>query len=109
MLAYVLRRLVYAIALLVGISIISFAIIQLPPGDYLTTFAQNMAARGLDVSAAQIAYLKAQYGLDRPLYVQYLQWAWNFIRGDFGYSFEWQQSVSSLIGERLFMTVIISL
>jgi peptide/nickel transport system permease protein len=109
MLAYVLRRLVYAIALLIGISIISFAIIQLPPGDYLTTYAQNMAARGLDVSAAQIAYLKAQYGLDQPLYVQYLQWAWNFVRGDFGYSFEWQQSVSSLIGERLFMTVIISL
>jgi len=109
MLAYIARRLVYAVGLLIGISIISFVIIQLPPGDYLSTYVTNMQSRGLEVSADQVAFLKRQYGLDLPVYQQYLKWAWNFIRGDFGYSFEWQQSVSSLIRDRLLLTVIVSL
>lgn len=109
MLAYIVRRLVYAVGLLIGISIISFVIIQLPPGDYLSTYVTNMQSRGLEVSADQVAFLKRQYGLDLPVYQQYLKWAWNFIRGDFGYSFEWQQSVSSLIRDRLLLTVIVSL
>jgi len=109
MLAYVARRLVYAVGLLIGISMISFTIIQLPPGDYLSTYVTNMQSRGLEVSAAQVAFLKQQYGLDLPVYQQYFKWAWNFIQGDFGYSFEWQQSVSSLIRDRLLLTVIVSL
>lgn len=109
MLAYIARRLVYAVGLLIGISIISFVIIQLPPGDYLSTYVTNMQSRGLEVSADQVAFLKRQYGLDLPVYQQYLKWAWNFIQGDFGYSFEWQQSVASLIRDRLLLTVIVSL
>jgi peptide/nickel transport system permease protein len=68
----------------------------------------NMQARGVDVTQAQIAFLQEQYGLNLPLHEQYLKWAWNFIRGDFGYSFEWQQSVSSLIRDRLLLTIIVS-
>lgn len=108
MLAYIIRRLIYAVGLLIGISMISFLIIQLPPGDYLSTFITNMQSRGVEVSAAQVAFLRQQYGLDLPVYQQYLKWAWNFIQGDFGYSFEWQQSVASLIRDRLLLTVIVS-
>ncbi|MCX5872152.1 MAG: ABC transporter permease [Deltaproteobacteria bacterium] len=108
MLAYIIRRIMIMIPTLVAISIISFVIIQLPPGDFLTTYVAQLSASGETVDQAELEALKTRFGLDEPLYMQYLKWAWNFIHGDFGHSFEWNKPVSELIGERLSLTVLIS-
>ena len=109
MFAYIIRRLLIMIPTLVAISIISFIIIQLPPGDFLTTYVTNLTVAGETVDQAEIDYLRERFGLDKPLYVQYLYWAWSFLQGDMGYSFEWRRPVSQLIGERIPFTVLISL
>lgn len=93
---------------LVAISIISFIIIQLPPGDFLTTYVAQLSVSGESVDQAELDQLKHRYGLDQPMYMQYLKWAWNFLHGDFGHSFEWNKPVSELIGERLSLTILIS-
>ncbi len=108
MLAYIIRRLLTMIPILIAISIISFAIMHLPPGDFLTTHIANLAASGELHDQSELEALRERYGLDKPLYIQYLRWAWNFIRGDFGHSFEWNKPVSELIGERLSLTITIS-
>jgi len=108
MLAYIARRILMMIPTLIAISIISFAIIQLPPGDFLTTYVAQLSVSGEAVDQAELESLNERFGLDQPVYIQYLKWAWNFIRGDFGHSFEWNKPVSELIGERLAMTVTIS-
>lgn len=109
MLVYIVRRLLTMIPLLVAISVISFTIIQLPPGDFLTSYVQERVMMGEMVDQAEVEALKDRFGLDQPFYVQYFRWAWNFIRGDFGHSFEWNMPVSELIGERLGLTVLISI
>ena len=108
MLAYILRRLLIMIPTLVAISIISFTIIQLPPGDFLTQYVAELTEGGEMVDQAELEALESRYGLDQPIYVQYFRWAWNFIHGDFGHSFEWNKPVSELIGERLGLTILIS-
>ncbi|MGC8657919.1 MAG: ABC transporter permease [Desulfomonilaceae bacterium] len=108
MLAYIIRRLMIMIPTLVAISIISFTIIQLPPGDFLTTYVAQLSASGETVDQSELDALRERFGLDQPKYIQYLKWAWNFIHGDFGHSFEWNKPVSELIGERLGLTVLIS-
>ena len=109
MLRYILRRLLLMIPTLFGISIIAFIIIQLPPGDYLTTVIAQLSAAGDLVEEDVIAGLKAQYGLDRPMHVQYLKWIGNILlRGDFGTSFEWDVAVGDLIWSRLGLTVTLS-
>ena len=108
MIAYIIRRILLMIPTLVAISIISFIIIQLPPGDFLTTYVAQLSASGETVDQAELDALKERFGLDEPLYKQYLKWASNFLRGDFGHSFEWNKPVSELIGERLSLTVTIS-
>jgi len=95
--------------LLLLISVVAFIIIQLPPGDYLSTYIVNLQASGQTVSKAQLAALKKQYGLDLPMYAQYFKWMWKMLHGDFGRSFEWNKPVSELIGERLVLTVVLSL
>ena len=109
MLQYIARRLAYFIPTLIAISIVSFALIQLPPGDYLTSYVMTLAEAGDSVSEAELAALNRQYGLDQPIYVQYAKWTWNMLHGDFGISFEWNLPVSELIWERLFLTMIVSL
>ncbi len=109
MLGYILRRIVLFIPTVFFISVISFVIIQLPPGDYLTTYIATLAQQGDDISLAEIAQLEKRYGLNDPIYVQYLRWVEGIItEGDFGQSFEWQAPVSSLIWDRLGATVLIS-
>jgi peptide/nickel transport system permease protein len=108
MLAYIIRRLLTMIPTLVAISIISFVIIQLPPGDFLTTYVAQLSVSGESVDQAELDQLKQRYGLDQPMYIQYMKWAWNFVHGDFGHSFEWNKPVSELIGERLSLTILIS-
>lgn len=93
---------------MVAISIISFIIIQLPPGDFLTTYVAQLSVSGEAVDEAELDLLRDRFGLDQPMYKQYLLWAWNFLHGDFGHSFEWNRPVSQLVGERLPLTIIIS-
>jgi peptide/nickel transport system permease protein len=108
MLSFIIRRILIMIPTLVGISIITFVIIQLPPGDFLTTYVAELSASGETVDQAELESLRRRFGLDQPVYMQYLHWAWNFVRGDFGHSFEWNRPVSQLVGERLTLTVVIS-
>lgn len=108
MIRYVLRRVLIAVPVLFLISIAAFAIIQLPPGDYLTTYVAGLQASGQAVNAAQVAQLAEQYGLDQPIWVQYLKWIGNVLQGDFGTSFEWNQPVSTLLAERLPLTIVLA-
>ena len=94
MLAYIIRRLLTMIPTLIAISVISFTIIQLPPGDFLTTYIANLGASGELHDQSELESLRDRFGLDKPVYIQYFKWAWNFIHGDFGHSFEWNKPVS---------------
>jgi peptide/nickel transport system permease protein len=90
------------------VSILTFIIIQLPPGDFLTTLSAQAAETGGSIDLAAMENLKKQYGLDQPMYVQYWNWVSGFPRGDFGYSFEWKKPVSDLIASRLGFTLVLS-
>jgi len=91
------------------ISFVSFFIIQLPPGDYLTSYAANLAQSGDEVSTALLESLRARYGLDRPFLVQYWRWISRVAVGDFGRSFALNKPVSELIWERVGLTVVLTL
>jgi peptide/nickel transport system permease protein len=110
MLAYIARRFVIMIPMLVLLSIISFVIIQLPPGDYLTTYINARRATGEVFNQAEIDALRAQYGLDQSVYVQYAKWIGNIVlHGNFGMSFFWSRPVNDLLVERLPITIFVSL
>jgi len=95
---------------LFAISVVSFVIIQLPPGDYLTSLVAGLAEQGETIDNAQLEALRERYGLDQPWYVQYWKWISGILlRGDFGQSFEWNRPVSSLIWDRLALTFLLSL
>jgi len=107
---YIIRRLLLFIPMLVALSILTFALIQLPPGDYLTSVIMALAQSGEEIDEALIKNLEHRYGLDKPLYAQYFRWIGNILlRGDFGVSFRWNKPVSELIWERLAWTFGISL
>jgi peptide/nickel transport system permease protein len=110
MVGYIVKRILLMIPTLIGISMISFMIIQLPPGDYLTSLMASMADSGTVVDPAQMARMREIYGLDDPLWLQYWKWVSGILfRGDFGWSFEWNRPVADLIWERMGTTVMISL
>jgi peptide/nickel transport system permease protein len=109
LLAYILRRVALMIPMLLAISVISFTIIQLPPGDFLTTLQASVASSGGGMSNDTVTLLRSQYGLDQPVYIQYLRWVGGFVRGDFGYSFEWNTPVWPLVSGRLGYTIILGL
>ncbi len=95
--------------MLFGISIVTFVLIQLPPGDFLTSYIAELESTGHVLDDAEIASLRNRYGLDSPIYTQFLKWFWNLLQGDFGVSFQWNKPVNELIWERLALTFIISL
>lgn len=110
MLGYVIKRLVYMIPTLIGMSIIAFLIIQLPPGDYVTSLIASMSDNGQNADPAQIEAMRRAYGFDDPVWLQYWKWISGILfRGDFGYSFEWNRPVADLIWERMGSTLAISL
>ena len=88
MIRYLLRRLLFTVIVLILTSIVTFIIIQLPPGDYLTTLISQMRSRGLTVDRDIIKGLEVRYGLNQPMVVQYFTWAKNLLRGDLGESFQ---------------------
>jgi len=107
-LAVIARRLFWMGPTLLVISIISFGIIQLPPGDYLTSYVAALAETGEPVDQATVEALRARYALDEPFVVQYGKWLWGLVHGDMGMSFEWNRPVTTLIGERILLTSLIS-
>lgn len=109
MLSYLLRRFLYMIIILFGVSIVAFIIIQLPPGNFLSSHIANLRAQGWEVSEAEIAALTKRYDLDLPIYLQYFKWMWKLFHGNLGRSFQYNKPVSELIGERLALTIIMSL
>ncbi len=110
MLQFILRRVLYMIPTLFAISLVSFTIIQLPPGDYLTSLVASMAATGETIDRAALVALEQRYGLGQPIYVQYWKWiSAILLHGDFGQSFEWNQPVSTLLWGRLALTFMISI
>ncbi len=109
MLQYIVRRLLIMIPTLIVVSIVSFVLIQLPPGDFLTSYASTLAQQGEGVDNAQLIALKEAYGLDQPVYVQYWKWISRIIfHGDFGQSLEWKQPVSSLLWQRMGATLALT-
>ncbi|CAH1648641.1 ABC transporter permease [Chelatococcus asaccharovorans] len=107
---FIAHRVVYTALTLAAVSLVSFLIIQLPPGDFLTSLAGKMAEQGGDLDSASLAGLKARYGLDQPWYIQYWRWITGILlHGDFGQSFEWNKPVSELLWDRMGMTLLLSL
>ena len=109
MLNYVFKRVITMMMTLVVISMLVFIIIKLPPGDYLSTYIEELKAQGESVDQSRIEFLRKRYGLDQPGYVQYFNWATGLLRGDLGWSFEYDQPVSQVVGETLMMTIILKL
>jgi peptide/nickel transport system permease protein len=108
MISYVARRIMVMIPTLIAISIITFVIIQLPPGDYLTTLVNELQSRGENVDQSRLEFLRRTYGLDRPMWEQYLVWIGGMLTGDFGFSFEYNMPVSDVVGDRLALTMVMS-
>ena len=108
MIAFIVRRLLGMIPTLFFVSIATFIIIQLPPGDFLTSLQALAASSGSGADKAAMDNLRHQYGLDQPKYVRYVKWIAGFPRGDFGYSFEWKRPVRELIADRLGLTLLLS-
>ena len=110
MLFYIIRRFLYMLLLLGILTIAIFTIIQLPPGDYIDILVgEQEVMLNIQFSDAEIATLRASYGLDKPMYIQYFRWVSNLLRGDFGISIELGQPVLKLIWERIPLTIVVSL
>src|SRR5207244_658398 len=104
-----LHRLLLLPLLLFLFSLTVFAIIQAPPGDFLTTYVATLASSGSSISAEQVVALRREYGLDQPVHIQYVRWMRNLLTGNLGLSLEYQRPNSELIGERLVLTVVLAL
>jgi peptide/nickel transport system permease protein len=108
MLTFVVRRVLLAVLTIWVISALSFVIIQLPPGDFVTTYIAQLSASGSSVTAAEADALRELYGLNQPIYVQYSKWIGRALAGDFGVSMEWNRPVIEVIGDRLWLTMLVS-
>lgn len=109
MFRYLIERLLVMVPTLAVISFLVFAIIQAPPGDYLETMVSELQSQGETVAKEKIEFLRKTYGLDEPFLLQYLHWVGGLLKGDLGYSFENNQPVSEIVGDRLSLTVIVSI
>jgi peptide/nickel transport system permease protein len=108
MVGYILRRLLIAMGTVWMISMIAFVIIQLPPGDYVTSYIAQLMATGTLVTQEEAENLRIQYGLHQPMYAQYARWVWLMMQGNFGVSMEWQRPVLEVIGDRLLLTALLA-
>ena len=109
MLRFIAKRIFWMVPSLIIVSFLAFVLIQRPPGDYVTTYIATLAASNEVVDRNTAADLRARFGLDQPMIVQYLKWIGGIVlRGDFGLSFEWQQPVSDLIWERMALTLVLT-
>jgi peptide/nickel transport system permease protein len=109
MLAYLIRRMILAILTIWAISVLSFIIMKLPPGDYISSYIASQSASGGFVSEQEVEALRREYGLDQPMYVQYLRWMRSVVQGRFGVSLEYRRPVSEVIGDRLWLTMVVAM
>ncbi|HWQ84133.1 MAG TPA: ABC transporter permease [Anaerolineales bacterium] len=109
MIRYILQRLLLIPVLLVLFSVMVFALVQAPPGDYLTTYIATLSASGSSMDQAQVDALEKQFGLDQPVHIQYVRWMQSLARGELGLSLEYQRPNAELIGERLGLTIVLAL
>jgi len=107
-LAYLARRLLLAVLTTWAVSVLAYVVIQLPPGDYISSYIAQMSASGSFVSQQEAEALRQQYGLDKPIWFQYLRWMGMVVRGNFGMALEWRRPVSEVIGDRLWLTMAVS-
>jgi peptide/nickel transport system permease protein len=108
MLSYLVHRVLIMIPTLIAISIVIFTIINLPQGNYFTTYVAELQESGEPADLAKVEFLEKEYGFDRPLWEQYLYWAWGLLHGDMGYSFAYNLPVNKVVGDRLFFTFLVS-
>ena len=108
MLIFLARRLALALITCAMISILTFVIIRLPPGDFVDAYIANLAASGSTVTAEQATVMRREYGLDRSVVAQYGLWISKVARGDFGISMMWRRPVTEVIGDRLWLTMVVS-
>jgi peptide/nickel transport system permease protein len=109
MLAYILRRILLMIPTLAITSALVFAIIEAPPGDYLESYIAELRAQGESVDTARIEYLRTEYGFDKSPIERYFSWVAGMFVGDFGYSFAYELPVTAVVGDRLFLTILVSM
>lgn len=108
MIAYLARRLVLALVTIVAITVVTFVILQLPPGDFVDAYVAQASAMGTSISQAEAEAMRQAYGLDQPLIIQYFRWVSLMAQGQFGLSFEYGRPVSEVIGDRLWLTILLS-
>ncbi|MFC3181975.1 ABC transporter permease [Cypionkella sinensis] len=108
MIRYILLRCLAMIPTLFLISVLVFFIIELPPGDYFESYVSELRSLGESADLAEIDMLRERYGFDQPQVVRYLWWVGGMLHGDFGYSFEYRLPVSEVVGDRLWLTVLLS-
>ncbi|MFK8251157.1 ABC transporter permease [Ancylobacter terrae] len=108
MLGFILRRMLWMVPSFFAVSVVAFTIIQLPPGDFVTSYAADLATSGSPANAATLDAMRIRYGLDQPMVVQYFQWVGNALRGDLGISFEYRTPVADIIWNRLGMTTLVA-
>ena len=108
MLNYLIRRFLAMLVLLVLATIIAFGIIELPPGDYVTSYLIRLQSTGVDSSEEHAAALRKRYGLDQPFFMRYLSWVWRMLQGDLGLSFQFNKPVTELLAARLPFTIVIA-
>ena len=108
MFRYIIKRILTMIPTLLLTSMLVFTIIELPPGDYFESYVAELKALGEDADLAEIDILREKYGFDQPQYVRYLRWVGGMLQGDFGYSFEYRMPVNEVVGDRLWLTILLS-
>ena len=108
MATYISRRLLLMVPTLFLISIVAYGVIELPPGDFVTTRIGQLIEQG-EYSEEALQNLRHRYGLDRPLYYRYFKWLGRFLRGDLGYSLSWNKPVQELLLARFVLTALVSL
>jgi peptide/nickel transport system permease protein len=109
MLSYIVHRILIMIPTLIAISIVIFTIINLPPGNYFTTYIAQLQGSGEKSDLAKIEFLEKEYGFDRPRWQQYLYWANGLLHGDLGYSFSYDLPVDKVVGDRLLLTAVVAI
>ncbi len=107
--SYIFKRVLTMIPTLIIISVLVFIIIQLPPGDYIESHIAELESQGESVDPQKIEFLRQEYGLDKPIWEQYFVWASGFLQGDLGFSFEYNLPVNEVIGDKMWLTIIISM
>ncbi len=108
MLSYLIRRVLIMIPTLFATSAIIFSVMLLSPSDYFSNYAAELQAQGEKVDTSRLDFMRKEYGLDKPPIERYFRWIGGFFVGDFGYSFEYQMPVKNVVGDRLYLTMLLA-